>query len=152
MVSGRNAELKARLDRCPVPPRHRAKVLGFTTDMHELMFAADIVVSKPGGLTTSEILASGAAMTIVNPIPGQESRNSDLLLEKGAAVKANSTATLAYKLDLLLADPERLRQIKENAARLGRPRTAFDVAQRVLEMADEYRATRRTTEAVGAKS
>ncbi len=135
VVSGRNAELKTRLERCPVPPHHRAKVLGFTTDMHELMCAADIVVSKPGGLTTSEILASGAAMTIVNPIPGQESRNSDLLLENGAAIKANSTATLAYKLDLLLANPDRLRHIKSNAARLGKPRAAFDVAQRVLALA-----------------
>jgi processive 1,2-diacylglycerol beta-glucosyltransferase len=150
VVSGRNAELKARLERCPVPARHRAKVLGFTTEMHELMCAADIVVSKPGGLTTSEILASGAAMTIVNPIPGQESRNSDLLLENGAAVKANSTATLAYKLDLLLANPERLRKIKENATRISRPRAAFDIAESVLAMADAYRAKCGAIETVGA--
>jgi processive 1,2-diacylglycerol beta-glucosyltransferase len=150
VVSGRNAELKARLERCPVPPRHRAKVLGFTTEMHELMCAADIVVSKPGGLTTSEILASGAAMTIVNPIPGQESRNSDLLLENGAAVKANSTATLAYKLDQLLASPEHLGRIKENAARLGRPRAAFEIAQSVLALADAYRAKHKSVKTVGA--
>jgi len=54
------------------------------------MAVADLVVSKPGGLTTSETLARGAVMVIVNPIPGQESRNSDFLLENGAAIKITS--------------------------------------------------------------
>ena len=139
IVCGRNTELKGQLDRCPVPPRHRAKVLGFTDQMDELMCAADIVVSKPGGLTTSEILARGAAILIVNPIPGQESRNSDFLLENGAAVKASGTATLAYKLSMLLDNPERLARIRANAARLGRPRAAYDVAARAIEFADQYR-------------
>lgn len=142
VVSGRNEELKTRLERCPVPERHRAKVFGFTTDMDELLCAADIVVSKPGGLTTSEILARGAALAIINPIPGQESRNSDFLLEAGAATKANSTWTLGYKLRSLLENPERLRKIKENARRLSHPRAAYDVAQRAIEFADAYRATR----------
>ena len=78
---------KAQLEAVPVPPRHRAHVVGFTDQMDELMAAADLVVSKPGGLTTSECLASGAVMVIVNPIPGQETRNSDFLLERGAAAK-----------------------------------------------------------------
>jgi processive 1,2-diacylglycerol beta-glucosyltransferase len=136
IVCGKNAELKSQIDRCPVPPRHRAHVLGFTDQMDELMCAADIVVSKPGGLTTSEILARGAALVIVNPIPGQESRNSDYLLENGAAVKASGTATLAYKLASLLESPEKLARIKSNAARLGRPRAAYDVAARAIQFAD----------------
>jgi processive 1,2-diacylglycerol beta-glucosyltransferase len=97
-----------------------------------LMAVADIVVSKPGGLTTSEVLASGAAMAVVNPIPGQESRNSDFLLENGAAVKINNIATLAYKLTPLLRDPARLGKLKENARRLGKPQAAFDIARRAL--------------------
>jgi processive 1,2-diacylglycerol beta-glucosyltransferase len=149
VVAGRNTELKTHLESCSVPPRHRAKVLGFTDQMDELLCAADIVVSKPGGLTTSEILARGAALVIVNPIPGQESRNSDFLLEHGAAVKANSTATLAYKLDSLLKSPERLAQIKANASRLGRPRAAFDVAERAIEFADRHQAERRGAAAEG---
>ena len=68
------------------------------------MTAADIVVTKPGGLTTSEALACGTAMAVVNPIPGQESRNSDYLLENGAAVKINNLSTLPFKLDQVLAD------------------------------------------------
>ena len=117
----------------PVPPRHRAKVVGFTDQIDELMQVADVVLSKPGGLTTSEVLARGAAMAIVNPIPGQESRNSDFLLENGAAIKINNAATLAFKLEQLLKDRKQLESLQANARRLARPRAAFDVAELVLK-------------------
>ena len=106
VVAGRNEELEdaAGADRA-VRRGIGSQVLGFTTQIDELMAAADLVVSKPGGLTTSETLARGAAMAIVNPIPGQESRNSDFLLENGAAIKINNVATLPYKLTQLLARP-----------------------------------------------
>jgi len=91
-----------------------------------------VVVTKPGGLTTSEALARGAAIAVVNPIPGQESRNSDFLLENGAAIKINNVSTLAYKLGRLLGDPARLAQLKKNARRLGRPEAAFVVARDAL--------------------
>src|SRR5262249_3560369 len=79
VVTGRNEELKRQLQAHTPPDRHRTHVLGFTDQMDELLAVADVVVSKPGGLTTSEVLARGAVMAIVNPIPGQESRNSDFL-------------------------------------------------------------------------
>jgi processive 1,2-diacylglycerol beta-glucosyltransferase len=132
VVAGRNEELKSRLEQIEVPQRHRVKVLGFTNEMDELMVVADVVVSKPGGLTTSEVLARGAAMAIVNPIPGQESRNSDFLLENGAAIKINNIGTLSHKLAPLLADPARLATLKCNARRLGKPQAAFDVARAAL--------------------
>ena len=97
------------------------------------MAVADIVLSKPGGLTTSEVLARGAAMAIVNPIPGQESRNSDFLLENGAAIKINNVSTMAAKLSQLLEDPARLAQLKANSRKLGRPRAAFDIARLALD-------------------
>jgi len=134
-VAGKNEELKLRLSELAVPERHRAKVMGFTTDIDELMAVADIVVSKPGGLTTSEVLARGAAMAIVNPIPGQETRNADYLLENGAAIKANQPCTLTYKLTGLLQEPERLARMKANAKKLGRPNAAFDVVRKSLEFA-----------------
>jgi processive 1,2-diacylglycerol beta-glucosyltransferase len=134
VVSGRNAALKKELEALPAPGRHRAHVLGFTDQIDELMAAADLVVSKPGGLTTSEVLARGAALVVVNPIPGQESRNSDYLLEEGAAIKANHIATLAYKVEQLLDDPSRLATIRSNAARIARPQAAYEVAREALAM------------------
>jgi processive 1,2-diacylglycerol beta-glucosyltransferase len=132
--AGRNPTLKQELEAIPVPPRHRAKVIGFTKEIDELMGVADLVVSKPGGLTTSESLARGAVMVIVNPIPGQESRNSDYLLEKGAAIKVNNTATLPYKLTALLKDPERLEWLRANVKRVARPRAAFTVIEQSLQL------------------
>ncbi len=134
VVAGKNAQLKAKLAQRPVPARHRVQVLGFTDKIDELMAAADVVVTKPGGLTTSEVLARGAAMVIVNPIPGQETRNSDSLLENGAAIKVNNLPALTYKVEALLEDKKRLAQLRDNARRLGRPRAAYDVAARALAM------------------
>jgi processive 1,2-diacylglycerol beta-glucosyltransferase len=133
VVAGKNEKVRQQLDQVDVPRHHRSKVMGFTTNIDELMAVADVVVSKPGGLTTSEVLARGAAMAIVNPIPGQESRNSDYLLENGAAIKINNIATLAMKLGALLSDTEKLDALKANARRIARPRAAFEVARIALD-------------------
>jgi processive 1,2-diacylglycerol beta-glucosyltransferase len=134
VVTGRNAEAKEKLEPIPCPRRHRRKILGFTDQIDELMGAADLVVSKPGGLTTSETLARGAAMVVVDPIPGQETRNSDYLLENGAAIKVNNLSTAAHKIEELLGTPGRLEKIRENALRIARPRAAFDVVEQSLAL------------------
>jgi processive 1,2-diacylglycerol beta-glucosyltransferase len=131
---GRNAAVKARLEKITPPPRHRLRVLAFTKEIDEFMAAAELVVSKPGGLTVAETLVRGAPLVMVQPVPGQESRNSDYLLENGAAVKANNIPMLIYKVDTLLNDPARLAQLRANVARLARPNAAFDVAAKVLQL------------------
>jgi processive 1,2-diacylglycerol beta-glucosyltransferase len=133
-ATGRNEQVKGELAAIPVPARHRVKILGFTREIDELMNVADLVVSKPGGLTTSETLARGAVMVIVNPIPGQESRNSDYLLENGAAIKVNNAATLPYKLTALLRDPKRMEWLRGNVRRIARPRAAFTVVEESLKL------------------
>ncbi len=136
MVAGKNAELKADLEKkCrETPMPHKVHVLGFTDQIDELMAAADLVISKPGGLTTSEVLARGAAMVIVNPIPGQESRNSDYLLENGAAIKVNQPSMMATKIQALLDDPKRLGDLRARSAKLGHPQAAYTVARAALGM------------------
>ncbi|HEY8748365.1 MAG TPA: glycosyltransferase [Tepidisphaeraceae bacterium] len=135
VVAGKNEQVRQELAQIVPPDRHRVKIMGFTDQIDELMCVADVVVSKPGGLTTSEVLARGAAMAIVNPIPGQESRNSDYLLENSAAIKINNVATLPMKLTQLLNDKARLNALKENAKRIAHPRAAFDVARLALDLA-----------------
>lgn len=134
VVCGRNEELGRRLSQQQPPRRHHLKILGYTSDIDEFMAIADVVISKPGGLTSAEVLARGSVLAIVNPIPGQESRNSDYLLENGAAVKIGPVATLPHKIGGLLNDPKRLARLKANARRLGRPRAAFAAADKVLAM------------------
>jgi len=130
-LAGRNAELLAKLKM--LAAKHPGKLfpLGFTTTVERLMTAADLVITKPGGLSVSECLAKGKPMLLVSPIPGQEERNADYLLESGAAVKAVDAATLEFKFARLLADPARLRAMSEAARRIGRPRAAQDVVSLV---------------------
>ena len=101
------------------------------------MAASDLVLGKPGGLTTSEALAKGLAFIIVNPIPGQEERNSDHLLEAGVAIRSNNLPTLAYKLDRLLSDPQRLRRMQLDSRRMGRPNAARDIVKQITTLVDQ---------------
>jgi processive 1,2-diacylglycerol beta-glucosyltransferase len=132
VASGRNTVASEKLAAIPSPDHHRRLILGFTDRMDELMAAADVIVSKPGGLTTSEALCRGAAMVVVDPIPGQETRNSDYLLENSAAVKVNNIASLQHKLTRLLCESGRLESLRAAARKLARPRAAYDVAEKSL--------------------
>jgi processive 1,2-diacylglycerol beta-glucosyltransferase len=137
VVCGRNAELKAEVEQVVAGREDDVVVLGYTTRMAELMRVASLFVGKPGGLSSSECMAAGLPMVIVNPIPGQEVRNADYMLEEGAAVRCNYATTVGYKIGRLLADPGRLAAMAASAARVGRPDAGRDVAATSLELAGE---------------
>lgn len=101
---------------------------GFTNQVERLMACSDLVITKPGGLTTSECLALGLPMIVNSPIPGQEERNADFLLEQGVALKAYDDISLAYRVKHLLNDTARLSAMRSRAKALGKP----DAAARVL--------------------
>jgi processive 1,2-diacylglycerol beta-glucosyltransferase len=105
----------------------------FTETIERLMATSDLAITKSGGLTSSECLALGLPMLIVSPIPGQEERNADVLLEHGAALKAYDEAGLEFKLRTLLDDPERLTAMRTQARRLGLPGAAASILRIVLE-------------------
>ncbi len=134
VICGKSTELKEKLEKIIVPPRLKANIVGFTPHIDEYMRSADIVVTKPGGLTSAESLACGAAVAIMNPIPGQESRNSDYLLENGAAIKINSIATMATKIERLLKDQDKLNNLRKNALVLAKPKAATEICESVLAM------------------
>jgi processive 1,2-diacylglycerol beta-glucosyltransferase len=138
VLCGRNEELRKKLDKLGGKQKDKMRVaihnIGYTTLMDELMSASDILLGKPGGLTTSEALAKGLAFVIVNPIPGQEERNSDHLLEDGVTIRCNNLPVLAYKVDQLLNDRERFARMQANARRLGRPHAARDIVNKLLEL------------------
>lgn len=126
-VGGRNARAGEALK--SVRPRRGSslRVFGFVEDMASLMAVSDVYIGKSGGSTTAECLAMGLPMIVCDPIPGQEERNCDFLLEAGAAVKAYGPASLAWKLGSLLSDPVRLRRMRAAAFKASRPRAAADI-------------------------
>ncbi len=138
-VTAYNVEARRRLNQILVPARHRVHVLGYTDKMDELLAVADLVVSKPGGLSASEVLARGVPLLIVDPVPGQECRNSDYLLECGAAAKVNHLPTMGAKIAELLGDPGRLRVMRSQAQRLAKPRAAFAVIEQSLDIVRRQR-------------
>ncbi|MFQ3683584.1 MGDG synthase family glycosyltransferase [Roseiflexus sp.] len=138
IVCGRNEELRNELVDLVAPQAKRFRVLGFTSEMPALMKISTILIGKPGGLTSSEAMAAGLPMVIIAPIPGQEERNSDHLLEEGVALRCNQMTTLAYKIDRLLENPERLARMRENTRAIGRPDAARVIVETLLnEEADE---------------
>ncbi len=133
VICGRSEELRQQITDIVGGENPRFRILGYSDRMHELMQLSDLFIGKPGGLTTSEALATGLPMCIVSPIPGQEERNSDHLLEKGVAIKANELTTLPWKIDKLLSDPERLAKMRGNARAMGHPRAAHQVVQTLID-------------------
>jgi processive 1,2-diacylglycerol beta-glucosyltransferase len=145
IICGRNEELKEGLEKQAaaieaVTPGLNFRVIGYTDEMHRWMAMSDLFIGKPGGLTTAEALASGLPMIIVAPIPGQEERNSDHLLEKGIALKCNEFTTLAYKLDNLLDDTAKLADMRERALAYSRPRAAETIVDTLLNQPVEEAA------------
>jgi processive 1,2-diacylglycerol beta-glucosyltransferase len=118
VVAGKNNRLRETLERIRSP---RFKVFGFVDSMAEVMTAADIIISKPGGVTTAEILALKKPLVIYSSLPGQEDRNTDYLLNKGAAIKVRRIDKLIPEIKSLWENPLRLRHMAEMAEQLGSP-------------------------------
>ena len=141
VVCGKNEDVRKEIEAITSEQKERFRVLGFSGEMPDLLGAATLLLSKPGGLTTAEALARGLPMVILDPIGGQEERNSDVLLEAGAAVKCTEVTVLNHKLQRLLDDPARIAAMSENARKLGRPDAADAIARIVLESPPRQPAT-----------
>jgi len=121
-LTGKNGKLLNALQL--LTTENRIKVFGYIDNVAEVMAASDFIITKPGGLTTAEVLAQQLPMVIVNPLPGQEDRNTEFLLNNGVAVKVRKMQNLVPQIKNLLNNKIRLRQIKEMSALIGRPDSA----------------------------
>jgi processive 1,2-diacylglycerol beta-glucosyltransferase len=131
-IAGKNEKKLKKLKTLAARFSGRLFPIGFTDSIERVMVASDLAITKPGGLTSSECLSMGLPMIIVAPIPGQEERNADFLLEQGVALKACDDNAVAWRVNLLLSDPERLAGMRNKALLLGRPDSARMVLDAVL--------------------
>ncbi|MBX5467928.1 MAG: glycosyltransferase [Firmicutes bacterium] len=136
VVTGRDHRLRHRLGALgPRYPSAEVEVLGYLDGVAERMAAAELVITKAGGLTVSEALALGRPLLLVRPVPGQEAGNAAWLSRQGAAVVATDSADVAQKALALLKDPQRLAGLAQASARLGRPQAALDIARSMAQLA-----------------
>jgi processive 1,2-diacylglycerol beta-glucosyltransferase len=133
VVCGKNEEMQASVRALISGREADFRVFGYTCEMADFMGAASVLMSKPGGMTTAEALARGVPMMILDPIGGQEERNSDVLLEAGAALKCSEVTLVGHKLRRLLDEPGLRERMAANARALGRPHAAAEIARIVLE-------------------
>jgi len=132
VVAGRSAELTDALADLSDGPQVQLRLLGKIDYVDDLVAASDLVITKSGGLIVSEVLARGAPMLIVDPIPGQEEWNADFVAGSGAGIQLRHPEAVPPAALFLLSQPERLAMMREQARRVGRPRAALDIAERVL--------------------
>jgi processive 1,2-diacylglycerol beta-glucosyltransferase len=132
VVAGANETLWKEAEAAAGSANRPVKVFGFVNNIHELMDAADVVITKPGGLTSSEVLAKGKPMIVIAPIPGQEQRNGEYLLEGGAALRLFDVHDAPYKVERLLSDPQRREEMQRKAAAMGRPTAGRDIVQDII--------------------
>lgn len=127
VVCGKNAGLQKELSAYIEESRHIFRIFGFVKNMDELMEVSDILISKSGGLTSTEAMAKNLPIIILYPIPGQEFSNSEFLVKHGAGVRVKSAKQARIALEGLLTEPDRLAALRQNIGKLAKPNAAREI-------------------------
>lgn len=134
IVAGINKKLYNSLKKKINKLGKKALLFGFVNNIPELMSASDIIVTKPGGVTTAEVLVKKLPMIIIKPIPGQEVNNTVYLTEKGTAIKVEEPKDLSFVIEDLFLNPEKLKQLSSSCAKIAKPNASMDIARLLLEL------------------
>ena len=131
-VCGNNKSLKRKIDQ--METQKRIYNFGFVDNVDVIMDASDCIVTKPGGLTVSESLAKGIPMVLMNPIPGQEDRNVEFLLNNGLAVKISNTYPIDEAIYQLMNNDWRRSHLQAMAQKVGRPNATRDLGELIISI------------------
>jgi processive 1,2-diacylglycerol beta-glucosyltransferase len=134
IVTGTNRKLYKSLKRKIKKYKNNIHLLGYANNINELMAVSDIIISKPGGVTTAEVLAKQLPMIIVKPIPGQEINNTNYLTQKGAAIKIDDPKETHITIDDLFRSADKLKHLRESASRISKPNASIDIARLMLSV------------------
>ena len=130
-ISGKNKKMQERFEEL-VGKNPNVQVYGYTNEVPELMSISDLVVTKPGGLTITESLASGLPIVVINPIPGQEVENAEFLEKKGVAVWIRKTENPDETVAELLANPEKIKHMKIRSKLMAKKHSTEDICKIIL--------------------
>ena len=133
-IAGKNEKMKIAFENIveELKAQERVKVLSFTNQVPELMSIADLVISKPGGMTTTESLASHLPMLIINPIPGQEEENAEFLEENGIGIWIKKDTDVNILLNNIFSNPDKLEEMKKNTNILAKPNSTKNICEILL--------------------
>ena len=133
-IAGKNQKMKIAFEEIVsnYSKQDNIKILEYTNKVPELMSISDLVISKPGGLTTSESLASELPMIIINPIPGQEEENAEFLENKNIGIWIRKHDLSSEILDSLLSNPDKLKQMKINTKLLAKKYSTDEICKIAL--------------------
>jgi processive 1,2-diacylglycerol beta-glucosyltransferase len=135
VVTGNQHRLRQEFDQWIDKLPFTLNVLGFVKDMYNLMANQDILITKPGGLTVSESLASGLGLILLRPSPGQETANEEFLARHGVALQGVNPLEAVQAIRFCLEHPEQLEQMKVRAKSLGKPDSAKNAAKMIVRLA-----------------
>jgi processive 1,2-diacylglycerol beta-glucosyltransferase len=137
VLAGKNEKIVNSLRRTAAKSDKKIMVCEYVNNVDELMEISSLIISKPGGITTAECLAKGLPMVIVDPIPGQETRNTDFLIKQGVGIRIDDTRDIGEEISLVLRTPERLANMRRAALAKARPHASLDIARLILKKTDE---------------
>lgn len=133
-IAGRNKEMKEKFSELVenTSRQETIKVLEYTNKVPELMSISDLVVTKPGGLTTTESLASGLPIIVINPIPGQEEENAEFLEQNGVAIWLKKEDNIKETLENIFNNPDKMLEMKVKARLLAKKNSTQDICKIIL--------------------
>lgn len=148
VVAGRNKSLKEKMEKrlAEADFDKTVRVLGFTDKMNDILASVDFIITKPGGLTTTECLLKGVPMIVPYYIPGQEEENLDFLTNCGAAIRTTKKYSLPVLLSVLLDSPEQVELIKNNIAHIKKTNSARNIANMVVDILEKNISEKDKTE------
>lgn len=132
VVAGRNGELLEALDDLEDGVHMKLRKMGMIDFVDDLVVASDLVITKAGGLITSEVAARGTPMVIIDPFPGQEEWNADAITAYGAGVQLRLPEMVPPTVLHLLSNPDQLAFMRDRAHIMGQPRAALEIAERIV--------------------
>ncbi len=134
-ISGKNEKMRLAFENviCKYQKKDSVRILEYTNQVPEFMSISDLVVTKPGGLTTTESLASHLPMIIINPIPGQEEENAQFLVDNGIAIWIKKQDNVKEILENLFSQSELLKTMKENTNKLAKPNSTKNICDILLQ-------------------
>ncbi|MFH1441728.1 MAG: glycosyltransferase [Candidatus Omnitrophota bacterium] len=137
IVTGTNKKLFKALKKKAKKSKKKIIPFGYSNKIEEFMAISDIIITKPGGITSAEALSKKLPMIIVKPIPGQETSNTAYLIEKQAAIKIDDPKKVNLVIEDLLLHREKLSHLADSAEKISKPNASFDIAKYLINLSND---------------